>query len=175
MSANKTNFIIAVRGYKTVNKQYNSNFTDITALDTSNNKVLLRIIEPLNNEYVGVHDVKSMAETIKRDNIVSAVLIGKHFTDMAFEEMSKQRIQYASDDYMPSFDIQELYLAIVNRASSQCQKKCGKVSLILNECSEKAADRCVPKALVLTAKRHFEDGSVGLLKNDLKSVLALVR
>jgi hypothetical protein len=175
MSENKTNFIMAVRGYKSIKRQQNSNFTDVTALDTSNNKVLLRIIEPLTTEYIGINDVKSMAEAVKRDSYDSAILISKQFTDNALEEMSKQKIQYISEDYMPPFDIQELYLAIVNCANSQCQKKCDKVLLGITDCNEKAANLCKTKALVVAAKRHFEEGTVGLMKNDRKMPLALTR
>ncbi|MCW4024762.1 MAG: hypothetical protein NWF01_06985 [Candidatus Bathyarchaeota archaeon] len=175
MSENKTNFIMAVRGYKSMKKQQSANFTDITALDTSNNKVLLRIIDPLTKEYIGINDVKNMATAIKRDNYASAILISKHFTNNALEEMSKQKIQYVSEDYMFPVDIQELYLAIVNCANIQCQKKCGKVLLVITECDEKAAYLCKTKTLAVAAKRHFEEGTVGLLKNDLKMVLAITR
>lgn len=175
MSENKTNFIIAVRGYKSVKKQNNTHFTDITALDNSSNKVLLRIIEPLTNEYIDINDVKNMAEAIKRDNIDSAILISKRFTGNAIEEMIKQKIQHISEDYMPPFDIQELYLAIMDRANSQCQKKCGKALSVITECNEKAADFCKTKALAVSAKRHFEEGTVGLMKNDLKIAFALTR
>jgi|WetSurMetagenome_2_1015567.scaffolds.fasta_scaffold91749_2 hypothetical protein len=172
MSEIKTNFIIAVRGYKTVKKQKNANFTDVTAVDDSNNKVLLRIIEPLANEYIVANDVKKMAEDMKQENYDSAILISKHFTDNAIDEMNKNKIQHISEEYMPPFDIQEVYLAIMNCANSQCQKKCGKVTLV-TECSEKSADYCKTKAFAVSAKRHYEDGTVGLLKNDLKMALAL--
>ncbi|MDR0373916.1 MAG: hypothetical protein LBI79_10315 [Nitrososphaerota archaeon] len=175
MSENKTNFIMAVRGYKSVKRQKNANFTDVTALDRSNNKVLLRIVEPLSSEYINLNDVKSMAEVIKRDNYHVAILISKQFTDGALEEMGKQKIQYISEDYMPPFDIQELYLAVVDCAKNQCQKKCGKVVLVISECSEKAADHCKTKVLAVAAKRHLEERTVGLLKNDLKVALALTR
>lgn len=175
MSENKTNFIMAVRGYKSIKRQKNGNLTDVTALDSSNNKVLLRIVEPLTTEYINLNDVKNMAEVIKRDSYTSAILISKQFTGSALEEMGKQKIQHISEDYMPPFDIQELYLAVVNCANSQCQKKCGKVVSVIPECSENVADLCKTKMLVVAAKRHFEEGTVGLLKNDLKMALALTR
>jgi len=174
MSEIKTNFVMAVRGYKTVKKQKNANLTDLTAVDESNNKVLLRIIEPLTNEYIVANDVKKMAEFMKQEKYDSAILISKHFTDNAIEEMNKNKIQHISEEYMPPFDIQEVYLAIMNCANSQCQKKCGKVTVVA-ECSEKASDYCKTKAFVISAKSHFEDGTVGLLKNDLKMALALTR
>ena len=175
MSENKTNFIIAIRGYKVVKKEKSANFTDVTALDNSNNKVLLRIIEPLATEYVCLQDIKNLAELIQRENYVAGIFIGKQFTESALKEMSQQKIEYISEDYMPPFAIEELYQAIVNCANSQCQKKCGKVTLTTTECVEKAAYLCKTKSLTIAAKRHFEDGTVGLLKNDLKIALALTR
>lgn len=175
MSENQTNFIIAVRGYKSVQKQKNSNFTDVTALDNSNNKVLLRIVEPLANEYIDTNDVKNFTEAIKHDNYDSAIMISKHFTDNAIKEMSKQKIQHVSEEYMPPFEIQELYSAIVDRANSQCQKKCGKALSVITDCNEKAGDYCKTRILAMDAKRHFEEGTVGLMKNDLKMAFALMR
>jgi len=173
MSEKKANLIMAVRGYKSVKKEKTSNLTDITALDNSNNKILLRIIEPLTCEYIGIGDIKNIGETMKRDGYDSAILISKSFTTNALEEMSKQKIQYISEDYMPHFDIQDLYLAVVNCANNRCQKQCGKVLLEIPECKEKSADCCKTKMLVLAAKSHFEDGIVGLLKNDLRVAFTL--
>jgi hypothetical protein len=175
MSEFKTNFIMAVRGYKSVTRQKSASFTDVTALDNSNNRVLLRVIEPLTNEYIGISEVKSMAEAIKRDSYDYAIMISKHFTNNALEEMGKQKIQHVSEDYMPPFSMQELYLAIVNCANSQCQKKCGKVLLTITECNEKVAHLCKTRSLAVAAKRHFEEGTVGLMKNDLKAALVLTR
>jgi len=168
MSEKKANLIMAVRGYKSVKKEKNANLTDITAVDNSNNKILLRIIEPLTCEYIGVGDIKNIGETIERDGYDSAILISKSFTTNALEEMSKHKIQHISEDYMPHFDIQDLYLAVVNCANSQCQKQCGKILLEIPECNEKSADYCKNRQIVLAAKRHFEEGTVGLLKNDLR-------
>jgi len=175
LSENKVNFIIAVRGYTSVKKEKKSFGTDVSALDNLNKKVLMRIVEPLTTEYISKNDVKNMAEVIKRDNYDSAILISKQFTDSALEEMTKQKIQHVSEDYMPPFDIQALYSAIVDCANNQCQKKCGKVLTAIPECSEKAADFCKIKALAVTAKNHFEDRTVGLMKNDLKIALAINR
>jgi hypothetical protein len=175
MSQNKTNFIMAVRGYKNVKKEKTANFTDVTAVDSLNRKVLLRTIEPLTSEYINVDDVKNMAEAVKRDNYDSAILISRQFTDKALEEMTKQKIQHVSEDYMPPFDIQELYLAIIDCANNQCQKKCGKVHLVIPDCDEKTSDYCKIKALAVDAKNHFEDGTIGLLKNDIKWALAQKR
>lgn len=174
-SENKTNLVIAVRGYKTVKKQKNVHCTDVTALDNLNNKVLLRIIEPLGNEFIGINAVKNMAEFIKLECYDSAFLISKKFTDAAVSEMVKHKIQHVSDDYMPPFAIEELYLAIMDLVNSQCLKKCGKVRSAKSECVEKVSELCKLRSLAGSAKCHFEEGLVGLLKNDLKVALALNR
>lgn len=175
MSETKTNFILAVRGYKIVKKQRTGTCIDVIALDNSNNKVLLRTIEPLTPEYIGINDVKTTAELIKRESYNSAILISKNFTTNAIEEMGKQKIQYISQDYMPPIDIQEVYLAIMNCANNSCQKKCGKILSVIPDCEEKTAYMCKTKTLVSSAKQHFEDGAVGLLKNDLRVAFSLAQ
>jgi len=173
VSENKTNFIIAVRSYKCIKKEKNTNCTDITALDNLSNKVLLRIIEPLGNQCIDTHDVKNMTELIKREAYYSAILISKKFTDLAINEMAKQKMEHISDDHMPPFDIEGLYLAIVDCINNQCVKKCGDASLGESVCIEKKANSCKLKGVTASAKYHFEQGSTGLLKNDLKTALAL--
>jgi hypothetical protein len=173
MSENKTNFIIAIRGYKIIKKQKNANFTDFTASDDLNNKVLLRIIEPLDNEYIGISYVNDTAEFIKQEKYDSAILISKKFTDTAVKTMANEKIQHISDDYMPPFHIEELYSAIIDCVNRQCMKKCGKVNLVKSDCTEKKVDLCRTSALAGSARSHFEDGLIGLLKNDLKMAFAL--
>jgi len=173
---NKTNFIIAVNGYKIVKKEKTVDFTDLTALDNLNKKVLLRVIEPSSNECIVTSDVKNMAELVKRDCYDSAFLISNKFTDNAVNETVKQKIQRVSDDYMPPFEIEKLYLAIVDCANNKCQRQCGKVSLVESDCTEKkTADICRIRALGNNAKCHFEQKLVGLLKNDLKIALAITK
>jgi hypothetical protein len=171
---NKTNFIIAVRGYKNVRKQKTANYTDVTALDNLNKKVLLRAIEPVGSECINVNDIKDMTQFIKQENYDSAILISRKFTDTAVSEMAKQRIQHVSDDYMPPFQIEELYLAIINVVNNQCLKKCGKAIETESEC-EKTDEICRIRLLAGNAKYNFKQGKVGLLKNDLKTALALNR
>ena len=164
---------MAVRGYTRVKKERNANCTDYTAMDNLNNKVLLRIIEPLGNEYIDTHDVRNMTQLIKQDAYASAILISKKFTDPAVNEMAKQKIEHISDDYMPPFAIEQLYSAIVDCVNSQCMKKCGDASLEKSGCAEKKSDFCRLRILAENAKGHFEQGLIGLLKNDLKTALAL--
>ncbi len=173
MSENKTNLIIAVRGYKSIKKEKNANCTDVTALDNLNNKVLLRIIEPLGNECVDTRDVRTMTQLIKHEAYDSAILISKKFTEPAVDEMVKQKIEHISDDYMLPFAIEQLYSAIIDCVNNQCMKKCGDASLERLGCAEKKSDSCRLRGLSDTAKYHFEQGLIGLLKNDLKIALAL--
>jgi hypothetical protein len=171
---NKANLIVAVNGYKILKKETNANFTDVSAVDNLNKKVLLRIIEPLGSECIVANDVLKLAESIKLGEYDYAFLISRKFTDNAIAQMLKYKIQYASDNYMPPFDIEKLYLAIVDCANSQCQRKCGKVPLAISDClKKKATDGCKTRAVADSAKCHFEQGLVGLLKNDLMMTLAL--
>ncbi|MCW3998759.1 MAG: hypothetical protein NWE93_00785 [Candidatus Bathyarchaeota archaeon] len=172
MNENKTNFIIAVRGYKNVKKEKTANCTDVTALDSLNNKVLLRAIEPIGSECIGVNDIKTMAEYIRQENFDSAILISRKFTDTAVVEMAKHKIQHVSDDYMPPFQIEELYHAIIGCINNQCLKKCGKDTGAESECGKLSAP-CKIRSLTGSVKYNFKQGNVGLLKNDLKMALAL--
>jgi hypothetical protein len=169
---NKTNLLIAVRGYKSVKKQKTDNQTDITVTDNLNKKILLRIIEAKGEQYVDFNDVKNVTESIKNGNYDYAVLLSKKFTDNAVNEMNKHKIQYVSDDYMPPFNIEELYSAIVDCVSNQCEKQCGKEVKEKTECIN-TSDLCRNRALAGNAKSHFDQGLVGMLKNDLKVALAL--
>ncbi|MCW4029539.1 MAG: hypothetical protein NWE92_07825 [Candidatus Bathyarchaeota archaeon] len=175
MSENKINFIIAVRGYKNVKKQTNGKFTDFSAADQLNQKVLMRIIEPQGNELIGVTEVKTLSVFMKLESYASAVLFGRKFTEDAITEMSEHNIQYVSEDYLPPFDTKQLYLAIMDYINIQCDKRCGRTLHAISECEEKNKDFCKIKNLAKSAKEHFKDGTVGLLKNDLKMALALSR
>lgn len=166
---------MAVRGYKRVKTEKNANFTDITVLDDFSNKVLLRIIEPINNAYIGINDINNLAGAIKSEDYSSVIVISKKFTANALAELDKHKIQYVSDEHMLPFDIHELYLAIINCVNLQCQKKCGNAVLTSPECNTKLTGLCKTRTLSEAAKRHFEDGNVGLMKNDLKVALALTR
>ncbi len=167
-----TNFIIAVRGYQNIKKEKKANYTDVTALDNLNNRVLLRIIDPLCNEYIGINDVKNMTEAIKREEYDSAFLISQKFTEKAIVEMAEQKIQQVSEDHLPAFNIEDLYLAITNCVSKQCTKQCGNSEIDKSVCNEKI-NLCKIRTLANAAKGHFEEGLTGLLKNDLKTALAL--
>ncbi|MGD6808359.1 MAG: hypothetical protein ACQCN3_01530 [Candidatus Bathyarchaeia archaeon] len=170
---NKTRLLIAVRGYKTIKNQQNVNHTDISAIDSLNNKIILRIMNPLNSRYADLTDVNNLVEQIKLDAYDSGILISSNFTERATNEMVKQNIQCISDSFMPAFALEDLYLAIISCAEKQCNKKCGKVPENIGECTEiKDADLCKTRILITNAKTHLDAEMLGFLKNDLKIALA---
>jgi hypothetical protein len=172
--ANKTRFLIAVRRYKIVKIEQKVNYTDISAVDQLNKKVLLRTIDPSGKRYVDLTDVTSLTDEVKLGAYDSTILISNNFTENAVSELVKQNIQFVSESYMPPFDIEDLYLAIISCAGIKCNKKCGKAPEDIAECNEiKDADMCKIRGLAENAKAHFESGALGLLKNDLKIALAL--
>jgi hypothetical protein len=151
-----------------------ANCTDFTVFDASNKKVLLRCIEPQGKAYVGIGEVKSMIELIKREDYSRGILISNGFTAAALEGMVAGNIQQVSDVYMPPFETEKLYLTIFNRISNQCKAKCGKMGLKESNCQEKREKGpCKIKSIANNALFHFEQGWVDLLKNDLKLALAL--
>jgi hypothetical protein len=170
---NKTKLIMVVRKYKIVKSERKVNYTDISVVDPSNKKVLLRTIDTLSNRYVDLNDVNSLADQILFDSYDSAILISNNFTQSATNEMARQNIQCISENNMPPFPIEDLYSAIVDLASLQCEKKCGKAPKCIPDCENKDADMCSIWSLANGAKTHFATGMFGLLKNDLKMALAL--
>jgi hypothetical protein len=170
----KTELIIAIHDYKYVKKEKRSDYTDVTALDALNEKILLRSIEPEGKGYVSIGDVKDMIAVIKREEYNRGILISKRFTVAAVEEMVQENIQKVSDEYMPPFDTEKLYLAITNCINNQCKTRCGIIRLKKSECQKKQKTiPCKVKALGDNASFHFDQGWVDLLKNDLKLALAL--
>lgn len=166
--------MIAIRGYKTTKTKKNAHHTDVTASDALNKKVLLRSIEPSGNEYVDITDVKNMKEFIKRENYDSAILISKRFTEGAVSDMAQEKIQRVSDDYMPPFETGQLYAAIFNCINDRCKGECGKVPSAKSDCKKnKDPEVCETMAVADNARYHFNQGWIGLLKNDLKLALAL--
>jgi hypothetical protein len=170
---NKTKLLIAVRKYKVIKSERKTNYTDISVVDPLNKKVLLRTIDPLSTRYVDLNDVNSLTNQVKFDAYDSAILISNNFTQSATSEMARQNIQCISETYMPPYTIEDLYGAVMNLAGPQCGKKCGKTPERIPDCEIKDADMCSIWSLACSAKNHFETGSIGLLKNDLKMALAL--
>jgi len=170
----KTEFIIAIRNYRCTKTKKMANCTDFTVYDSLNKKVLMRCIEPQGNEYVGMGQVKSMLELMKSEDYSRGILISNRFTAAALGEMAAGKIQKVSDEYMPPFDTEKLYLTIFDFLSNLCKAKCGKIALKDFDCQEKQTKGpCKIKSIANNALFHFESGWIDLLKNDLKLALAL--
>ncbi len=175
MSEDKTQLIIALRNYKYLKTEKTADFTDVTACGLSNEKILLRSIETEGKaRFVGVDDVKNMIKVMKRQDYDSGVLISKHFTEAASQEMAKAKIQQVSDDCMSRFDSEKLYVAITNCVNDQCKQKCGKIPLRESDCKGHVKGQvCKVKAISADSSFHFEHGWINLMKNDLKKILLL--
>jgi hypothetical protein len=170
----KTELIIAIRNYRCIKTKKMANCTDFTVLDTLNKKVLMRCIEPQGNGYIGICEVKSMIELIKREDYNQGILISNRFTAAALDGMVVGKIQKVSDEYMPPVETERLYLTIFNCISNQCKAKCGKIALKDSDCQEKLQKGpCKIKSIANNALFHFEQGWIDLLQNDLKLALAL--
>lgn len=172
----KTKFIIAVRNYKFLKSEKHSSCVDVTVSDALNEKILLRSIDSQGkNEYVSVDDVKSMLKVMKSQDYNRGVLIGRRFTVAAAEEMAQENIQQVSEEYMPPFDTEKLYLAINTCINSQCKTNCGKTPLKKGDCKAhtKDGDFCKVRDLSDNASFHYDHGWVDLMKNDLKLLLSL--
>ncbi len=173
----KTEFIMAIRNYKYSKKERRPDFIDITAQDASNKKILLRSIEPEGKAgYVGVDIVKNMIKLMKSENYDSGILISKRFTTSATQEMSQEKIELVSDEYMPHFDTEKLYLTITNCVDNQCKANCGRVPEKKSDCKGALEGKpCKVRALSDNSSFHFEHGWVDLMRNDLKQLLSLNR
>ncbi len=172
----KTKFIIAIRNYKFLKSEKHSSCIDVTASDALNEKILLRSIEPQGkNEFVNVDDVKSMLKVMKSQDFNQGVLISRRFTVAAAEEMAQENIQQVSDEYMPPFDSEKLYLAINTCINSQCKTNCGKIPLKESDCKAHTKDGeiCKIRSLSDNATFHYDQGWVDLMKNDLILLLSL--
>ena len=172
----KAELIIALRNYKCEKRKKRTDGIDFTVSDSLlEEKILLRSIEPQAKAgFVGVDDVKKMLKVIKSEDYDRGVLIGKRFTVAAVEEMVHYKIQHVSDEYMPPFKPDKLYLTINDCANNLCRAKCGAVPLKESNCqSKKDENPCRVKAISRNASFHFEKGWMSLLKDDLKQILLL--
>lgn len=173
----KTEFIIAIRNYKYQKIDRHMDFIDVTASSPSNEKILLRSIEPQGKTgFVGIDDVKNMMKVMKHGDYDHGVLISKRFTEGAVQEMAQENIQQISDEYMPPFDTEKLYLAINNCINNQCKVKCGGIPLKESDCKgHLKGSFCKVRALSDNSSFHFAHGWIDLMKNDLKQLLSLTK
>jgi hypothetical protein len=172
----KTEFIMAIRKYTCTKTERRSERIDVTASNASNEKILLRSIEPQGAGFVGVDEVKKMIRVMKNEKYNTGILIGRRFTTAAVQEMRLGKIQQVSDEYMPPFDTENLFLAIANCVDEQCKAKCGKIPLKKSDCTGYLhGNPCRVRALSDNSIFHFKRDWINLMKNDLKQLLSLSR
>lgn len=170
-----TEFIMAIRDYKCTKTERRLERIDVTAVNASNEKILLRSIEPQGKAgFVGVDEVKNMIKVMKNEKYNTGILISKRFTTAAVQEMRQEKIQQVSDEYMPPFDTEKLYFAITNCVNEQCKVQCGKIPSKKSDCTgHLKGSTCRVRALSDNSIFHLEHGWINLMKNDLKQLLSL--
>ena len=171
----KTEFIMAIRNYTYKKTETNADYIDVTASDSLNKKILFRSLEPHGKAgFVGVDDVKNMIDVIENESYDRGIFIGKRFTEAAVQEMADKKIQLISDEYMPHFDTEKLYLTITNCINNQCKTNCGKIPEKKSECKQVIhGASCKVRALSDNSTFHFQHGWVDMMQNDLKQLLAI--
>ena len=162
---------MAMRNYSCEDRKKCDEGIDITAFDTtSNEKVLLRIVESKSKSgFVGIDSVRKMLEAMEREDYDKGFLFGKRFTAAAKQELIQNDIERVSEQYMPRFKPERLYLRINNYVNELCKASCGKIPQKESDCR----GNCRVRVISDNASFHFEQGWVNLMKKDLKQLLAL--
>ena len=162
---------MAMRNYSCEDREKSDEGIDITALDTaSNEKILLRIVEPKSKSgFIGIDAVRKMLEAMKSEEYDKGFLFGKRFTAAAKEELMQNNIQRISEQYMPTFKPERLYLRINNYVNELCKAKCGKIPKKESDCK----GNCRIRIISDNASFHFEQSWINLMKKDLKQLLSM--
>lgn len=162
---------MSMRNYSCEEREEWDQGMDITALDEeSNEKVLLRIVEPKSRSgFVGVDAVREMLEAMEREDYDKGVLLGKKFTVAAKRQLMENDIQRISESHTPRFKPERLYVRINNYVNDLCKAKCGKIPKKESDCKGDCRIRIISD----NASFHFEQGWIKLMKNDLKQLLAI--
>jgi hypothetical protein len=162
---------MAMRNYSCEEREQSDDGIDITALDTeSHEKILLRIVESKSKSgFIGIDAVRKMLEAMERDAYDKGFLFGKRFTAAAKQELMQNDIQRISEQYMPRFKPERLYLRINNYVNELCKAKCGKIPKKQSDCK----GNCRVRVISDNASFHFEQGWINLMKKDLKQLLSL--
>lgn len=175
----KAELVMAVRDYECKERESWDEGTDFTASAAdSDEKILLRVIsEPKSkSDAVGVDVVRQMVETMKEKRYDRGVLITNRFTESAKREMKQKKIEMVSENYMPPFEPQKLYLAIQDGIDDLCKTKCGVVPEKEADCRGRNPDgdySCDVRLISDNALFHFKRGWIRLLRKDLMRLLAL--
>jgi hypothetical protein len=162
---------MAMRNYSCEEKEKCDEGIDITALDTnSNEKILLRIVETKSKSgFVGINSVRKMLEDMEREEYDKGILFGKRFTTAAKQELMQNDIQRISEQYMPAFKPERIYLRINSYVNELCKVKCGKIPQKESDCK----NDCRIRVISDNASFHFEQGWIKMMKKDLKQLLAI--
>lgn len=175
----KAELVMAVRGYECKGEQRWDEGTDFTASDIDlGEKILLRVIteSKSKSDAVSVDTIKQMVETMKEERYDKGILISDRFTESAKREMNQNNIQMISENYMPPFKPQKLYLAIQDCIDDLCKAKCGMVPEKEANCKGKNPDgaySCDVKLISDNAVFHFKRRWIKFLRKDLMRLLAL--
>ena len=160
-----------MRNYSCEERQRWEGGVDITALDTeSHEKILLRIVEPKTKSvFVGIDSVRKMLEAMEREDYDKGFLFGKRFTTAAKQELIQNDIERVSEQYMPRFQPERLYLRINNYVNELCKASCGKIPQKESDCQ----GNCRVRVISDNASFHFEQGWVNMMKKDLQRLLSM--
>ena len=160
-----------MRNYSCEEREKCDEGVDITALDTeSKEKILLRIIESKSKSgFVGINTVRKMLEDMEREDYDKGFLFGRRFTAAAKQELVQNDIERVSEQYMPRFKPDRLYLRINSYVNELCKAKCGKIPKKESDCKGK----CRVRVISDNASFHFEQGWINMMKKDLKQLLSL--
>lgn len=167
---------MAIRDFECEGRERGDNGLDLTALNSvSDERILLRVIVSKSKTgLVGVDAVRKMLEDMKLAEYDRGFMIGKKFTDAAKKEMIENNIQRISEQYMPPFKPERIYLRINDFVNKMCEENCGKIPQTEADCKDHSQDHsCRTRAISDNASFHFEHGWIDLLKNDLKQLLSL--
>lgn len=172
----KVNLLIAVRNYKCEKKENWSKGIDfIASNENSDEKVFVRLIKPRKKSgFIGVDDVKNMAEKMRSKGCDVGILVGEKFTSTATQELKTFGIQKVSDNYMPPINSENVLLTINDCINNLCKARCGAVPLKESDCKNRLGDNfCRVRSISDDASFHFERNWMNLMKNDLKQLLSL--
>ncbi len=160
-----------MRNYSCEDREKRDEGIDITALDTeSNERILLRIVESKTKSgFVGINTVRKMLEDMEREEYDKGFLFGKRFTTAAKQELMQNDIQRISEQYMPKFKPERLYLRINNYVNELCKATCGKIPKKESDCK----GDCRIRVISDNALFHFEQGWINMMKKDLKQLLSM--
>lgn len=173
----KAEFIMAVEGFENEERHRWDKGVDIVA--ESEGKILLRVItEPESRSgKVGITAVKEMSEAMKVEDYDKGVLISKGFSEGARDEMRREGIQPVSEQLMPTFKSDRLYLAMQDYINDLCQTKCGLIPMKKSDCKDLFYESnnysCRVRLISDNASFHLERGWINLLQKDFQQLIAV--